>query len=59
MGVVRGEGGGGFGQPPPPPPPAFAHQNVSKQVFSFWCWVFVVKTDDSFLEGCCEFMDIS
>ena len=54
------EGGGrvgGFGQRTPPPL-VFAPQNVSQQVFFLLVLGFVVKTDDSFLEGCCQFMDI-
>ena len=50
-GGLWGEGGGGV-WPAPPQPLIFAHDNVSQQFFPFWCWVFVVKKDDSFLEGC-------
>ena len=51
MGVSRGEGGGGFGQSTPPL--SLCTKMYHSRFFSFWCWGFVVKTDHSFLEGCC------
>ena len=51
MGVWRGEGGGGFGQSTPPL--SLRTKMYHSRFFSLWCWGFVVKTDHSFLEGCC------
>ena len=52
VGVLRGEGVGGFGQSTPPPL-SLRTKMYHSRFFSFWCWGFVVKTDHSFLEGCC------
>ena len=54
-GLLLSGGGGGEGGVFGRAPPALSlHTKMYRsRLFSFWCWVFVVKTDDSFLEGCC------
>ena len=56
----RGGGGGGFeggGRGgvwlEHPPPLSLRTKMYHSRFFSFWCWGFFVKTDHSFLEGCC------
>ena len=51
-GGFEGGGRGGFGQSTPPPL-SLRTKMYHSRFFSFWCWGFAVKTDHSFLEGCC------